>query len=374
MSLLQDLGAQLRATSDELPTGPVTAALDRLRSATELLNWVRQTSVDPLGVPQLGNAIEHAEHAAAALRVAQDAIAAYLGVLGLAADAGAPPPDRDRRSGRPDERVAPPPEPAPAPPPPERLGPWWRDRVTQLTGESPPRPEEVPAGRSQVDTGELLRRVAAGVRSGDRARLGRDLHAVQASTGLALSAMTPPVLHRLAGDLLGHEPRPEDVPRLRSAAAGRVRSLLPGTPPAVLDTLLARICRAPAQPETGTHPADSAVTASVLTGVLLARLGRDANSLDPPAAEPVAAPGPAAPEPATLEPAAVEPAAIPEPARAAEPAAVEPDAVEPAAIPEPAPAAQPAAVEPAALEPAAVEPAAVPPRAASEPLRPDADA
>ena len=98
MSLLQELGAQLRATSDELPTGLVTVAMERLRTATELLNWVRQTSVDPIGVPQLGNATEHAEHAAAALRLAQDAIAAYLAVLGLSADAGAPP-DRDWRAG-----------------------------------------------------------------------------------------------------------------------------------------------------------------------------------------------------------------------------------------------------------------------------------
>jgi hypothetical protein len=305
MSLLQDLGAQLRATSDELPTGPVTAALDRLRSATELLNWVRQTSVDPMGVPQLGNAIEHAEHAAAALRVAQDAIAGYLAVLGLAADAGGPPPEPDRRAGPPEERIAPP----PSPPPPDRLEPWWRDRVTQLTGEAPPRPEQVTAEQSRVDTGELLRRVAAGVRSGDRARLGRDLHAVRASTGLALSAVTPPVLHRLAGDLLGHEPRPEDVPRLRSAVAGRVRSLLPGTPPAVLDTLLARICRVPARSGDRTHPADSAVTASVLTGVLLARLGRDASSLDPPAPPPPRTPSPAAPSPAAPPPAAQPPAA-----------------------------------------------------------------
>ena len=42
-------------------TGLVTVAMERLRSATELLNWVRQTSVDPIGVPQLGNATEHAE-------------------------------------------------------------------------------------------------------------------------------------------------------------------------------------------------------------------------------------------------------------------------------------------------------------------------
>src|SRR6185369_8636907 len=98
MSLLQELGAQLRATSDELPTGLVTVAMERLRSATELLNWVRQSSVDPIGVPQLGNATEHAEHAAAALRLAQDAIAAYLAAIGLSGEPSAPP-DQDWREG-----------------------------------------------------------------------------------------------------------------------------------------------------------------------------------------------------------------------------------------------------------------------------------
>jgi len=285
MSLLQELGAQLRATSDELPTGLVTVAMERLRTATDLLNWVRQTSVDPLGVPTLGNATEHAEHAAAALRLSQDAIAAYLGVLGLSADAGAPP-DRDWRAGL-DDEIKPAPEPDATPPPPGKLGPWWQARVEKLTGEAPPHPDQVTSDRKPVNTSDLLRRVAAGVRSGDRAKLGRDLHAVTADTGLALSAVTPPVLRRLAGDLLGHEPRPEDLARLRTAAAERVRALLPGTPPAVLDTLLARICQAPAPATAPAHPADSAVTSSVLTGVLLARLGRDAATLDPAAPEPL---------------------------------------------------------------------------------------
>lgn len=285
MSLIQELGAQLRATSDELPTGLVTVAMEKLRSATEILMWVRETSIDPVGVPQLGNATEHAERAAAALRIAQDAIATYLAGVGLTADAAAPP-DRDWKAGleRPEitQQDEPPPEEK------EKLGPWWHQRVAQLTGE--PAPEEE-TRQQQADTAELLRRVASGVRAGDKARLGRDLHSASAATGLALSAVTPPVLHRLAGDLLGHEPRPADVERLRSASAGRVRSLLPGTSPAVLDTLIARICRVPvAQQGRAGHPADNAVTAGVLTGVLLARLGRDANTLDPNAPEPLRRP------------------------------------------------------------------------------------
>jgi len=294
MSLIQEVGAQLRATSDELPTGQVSVAMERLRSATELLMWVRETSVDPIGVPQLGNATEHAERAAAALRLAQDAIAAYLTVIGLSGDASAPP-DGDWRAGLERSGDQQPAAQGADTVPPERLGPWWQARVEQLTGEPPPASDQA-AGQGGADTAELLRRVAGGVRAGDRARVGRDLHSVNASTGLALSAVTPPVLHRLAGDLLGHEPRPEDVPRLRTAAAGRVRSLLPGTAPAVLDTLIDRICRVPAQgaDRPATHPADNAVTASVLTGVLLARLGRDASSLDPAAPEPLRRPAEAA--------------------------------------------------------------------------------
>ncbi|WP_433292767.1 hypothetical protein ACQP2F_28870 [Actinoplanes sp. CA-030573] len=288
MSLIQDLGAQLRATSDELPTGLVTVALEKLRSATEILMWVRETSVDPVGVPQLGSATEHAERAAAALRVAQDAINAYLAGLGLSGDAAAPP-DKDWKAGleRPEVKTE---APEGETPPAEKLGPWWQQRVTQLTGEPAPAEDDQ---QREGNTTELLRRVAGGVRAGDKARVGRDLHRASAATGLALSAVTSPVLHRLAGDLLGHEPRPEDLDRLRTASAGRVRSLLPGTSPAVLDTLLARICRVPAQQQEGRpagHPADSAVTAGVLTGVLLARLGRDAATLDPDSPEPLRRP------------------------------------------------------------------------------------
>jgi hypothetical protein len=300
MSLLTDLGAQLRVTSDELPTGLVTAALERLRSATELLTYVRQASVDPIGVPLLGNATEHAERAAAALRVAQDAIAAYLGALGLSAEAPPPPkPDGRARPADPDGRprpgtATPPHRPDRRPPGPERPGPRWQQRVSELTGEPPPPPEEVAA--RHPSTAELLRNVAADVRSGDRVRLGRHLQNVDAATGLRLSTVTPPVLHRLAGDLLGHEPRPEDVPRLRTAVSARVRSLLPGASLGALEALLARICRAPAQsepsapsrarPHTDDDTADDAVTASVLIGVLLARLGRDPATVDPEAPEP----------------------------------------------------------------------------------------
>ncbi|GAA1619856.1 hypothetical protein [Actinoplanes couchii] len=293
MSLLQEIGAQLRATADGLPTGELAVALNKLRSAAELLRWVQEESSQDIGVLRLGHANEHAEHAAAALRACEDAIDRYLAILGLSATPGAVPGQEWRTTMRREEDRPRPEQPADAPEKPEALGPWWQQRVAQLTGESPSGER---AGRTgeQGDTSELLRRIAAGVRAGDRARLGRELHAVNASTGLGLSAVTPTVLHRLAGDLLGHDPRPEDVPRLRTAAAGRVKALLPGTEPHVLETLLDRICRVPLQQQQekrgdqpAGHPADTAVTASVLTGVLLARLGRDAGTLDPNTPEPV---------------------------------------------------------------------------------------
>ncbi|SDS16973.1 hypothetical protein [Actinoplanes derwentensis] len=293
MSLLQDLGAQLRAAADGLPTGEVAAAMNKLRSAAELLRWVQEESSQDIGVVRIGHATEHTENAAAALRACEDAIERYLAVLGIGATPGAAPGQEWRTALRRETDQPRPEQPTDAPQKPEALGPWWQQRVAKLTGEAPSSEQAGKTGEPG-DTSELLRRVAAGVRAGDRARLGRELHGVNASTGLGLSAVTPAVLHRLAGDLLGHDPRPEDVPRLRTAAEGRVKALLPGTEPHVLETLLDRICRVPVQQQQqkrgdqpAGHPADTAVTASVLTGVLLARLGRDAGTLDPSTPEPV---------------------------------------------------------------------------------------
>ena len=58
----------------------------------------------------------------------------------------------------------------------------------------------------------------------------------------------------------------------------------------MLETLIARVCRAPAPEGAPNHPADSAVASSVLTGVLLARLGRDPSTLDANAPEPLRRP------------------------------------------------------------------------------------
>ncbi|MCW6010495.1 hypothetical protein K1W54_38995 [Micromonospora sp. CPCC 205371] len=287
MSLIQELGARVRATSDDLPLGLVTAAVERLRLAGELLMWVRQASGNPMGVPQLAGALEHAEQAAQAVRVAQDSLLAYLTALGLTHD-GAAGPDGAWRAGLAAEgdRVAPP---GSAPPPP--LGHWWGQRVSELTGDSADAARPEPTENAATEGADLMRRVAAGVRASDRGRLRRELAGVAPPIGLGMSALAPPVLHRLASDLLRHLPGPDDLPVLTREAAPRVRDLLPGLPPPVLDTLLARVCRVPpaqrAQGEPQPHPADAAVASGVLTGVLLQLLHREPDSLDPHAPEPV---------------------------------------------------------------------------------------
>ncbi|WP_434740163.1 hypothetical protein [Micromonospora sp. SH-82] len=277
MSIVEDIGAQVRAAAEDLPLGQLAQALEKLGQASERLRWVRQESGNPMGVPELSAATEHAETAGYALRVAQEQLSAYLAALGLTAD-GAPPPKPQERAPRHDAaRDDAPPSAGQAPP--ESADPavrrWWAVRVTELTGGG-----TAPAGEpdTQVaDARELLRQVVGGVRSGDRDRLRGELCKAHADVGLGLATIAPPLLRELAGDLLGHPPRAEDLPRLRSQLDGRVRDLLPGLPPQVLETLLARVCRMPPPRATGeqSHAADSAVTSGVLAGVLLDRLGRD---------------------------------------------------------------------------------------------------
>ncbi|SCG37446.1 hypothetical protein [Micromonospora rifamycinica] len=281
MSIVEDVGAQVRAAAEEFPLAQLALALEKFGQATERLRWVRQESANPMGVPELAAATEHAESAGHALRVAQEQLTGYLAAIGLAPD-GPPPPRATGPAPRhdgPRGDAAPPPA---APPPATEEDPtvkrWWAVRVAELTGgrEGPPeQPDERVA-----DSRELLRRVVTGIRSGDRDRLHRELRAAHADVGLGLAAIAPPLLRDLAGDLLGHPPRADDLPRLRRELDGRVRDLLPGLPPPVLETLLTRVCRMP-PPRRGEgdgeqpHAADPAVTAGVLTGVLLDRLGRD---------------------------------------------------------------------------------------------------
>ncbi|MFC4018684.1 hypothetical protein ACFOW4_12140 [Micromonospora sp. GCM10011542] len=286
MSIVEDVGAQVRAASEEFPLGLLGQALEKFGVAAERLRWVRQESANPMGVPELSAATEHAETAGYALRVAQEQLSAYLAAIGLAADGGAPPPRP--QPGQPRHDAAPAAGPtavAPEPAAQVRLRRWWAVRVAELTGGSDGGADE-PDERLD-DSGELLRRVVGGVRAGDRDRLRTELRRASADVGLGLAALAPPLLRELAGELLGHPPRAADLGRLRGELDGRVRDLLPGLPAPVLETLLTRVCRMPPPRGSGepAHAADSAVTAGVLTGVLLARLGRDlpANGGRPPA-------------------------------------------------------------------------------------------
>ncbi|MEU5906857.1 hypothetical protein [Micromonospora sp. NPDC047527] len=275
MSIIEDVGGQVRAASEEFPVGLLGQALEKFGLAAERLRWVRQESANPMGVPELSAATEHAESANYALRVAQEQLSAYLAAIGLAAD-GAPPPRPEQRAPRHDT----PPEAGPTTVAPEaaeqvRMRRWWSVRVAELTGGRDGGSDE-PDERLD-DTQELLRRVARGVRAGDRDRLRTELRRAPADVGLGMAALAPPLLRELAGELLGHPPRATDLARLRGELDGRVRDLLPGLPPPVLETLLTRVCRMPPPRSSGEppHAADSAVTAGVATGLLLARLGRD---------------------------------------------------------------------------------------------------
>jgi hypothetical protein len=258
VSLLTEVGARVRAASDALPVGLAGVVAERLRSATELLDRVRQASVDPIGVPQLGAAVEHAERAMHLLLAAQDALAGYLASIGLAATGTPAPPESAPRVPRPAaELSAPPRRPVAGP-----LASWWRARVSELTGV----PDGTPAPDPAADAAQLLERIAGAGRD----RLAAELRAVDAGVGLGLAGVCAPLLERLVHELLGPDPNPADVPRLRAVAA-RARALLPGGDPATADTLLAHACRVPSAPPQGSHPADAAVTAAVLTGVLRAR-------------------------------------------------------------------------------------------------------
>jgi hypothetical protein len=274
MSLIQDLGARLHAAGADLPLGELVAALDKLRASAALLAWVRQQSANPMGVPELSGAIEHLEHAAHALRVVEDSVSGYLAAIGLGGEAAGPP---ERGPARP--ALEPEPQPvAPQGSAAPRLRRWWAERVAYLTDGA-----IEPESRATATTSDdLLRQVAGRTRAGDREGLRRALEGAPAPVGLGLSAVTPTLLHRLATDLLGHEPAPADLPALTRTARGPVLDLLPKLPPAMVDTLLSRVCRVPpvrSEDPVPPHPADSAVTSGVLVGVLLSRLGRDAEAL-----------------------------------------------------------------------------------------------
>ncbi len=318
MSLLEQVGAGLTATADELPLATVGFAAEKLRVATDLLMWVRQESTNPLAVPQLTAATEHLEQAGHALRVGQDAVGEYLAAVGLgyAAPPEQPLGDQAGRRGASDHR----PESGEAAQPPSLLGRWWTERVNQLArGPDTHAGTREEGGSAEADSkaastsDELLRRVAARVRAGDREGLRRELAAVPAPVGLGVSALAPAISRRLATDLFGHPPGPSDAAELTKRTRDGFRRLVPHLPEEVVAVLLARVCRVhPGKPAPSpasspgrrdrsdraerldraersdrpdpqgrpTHPADPAVAGAVLTGLLLHRLDREPESLE----------------------------------------------------------------------------------------------
>jgi hypothetical protein len=265
MSLVEELGAQVRAATDELPMAGVTAGLARLRAGLDLLRWARQESTHEFGTDRLAVAAEHLENAARALLVAQEQLATYLTTIGLTQD-GTPPPPGSADSGsapgrKPVAGAGEGPEGTDAQP----LTDWWSVRVGVLTGT----PEQQRDRSGPTEPDELLAQVADRVRAGDRAGLAGQLGAAKAHVGLALAALAPSRAYDAAAHLLGRPPVAADLDRLTALARPRVTELLPGLPVAAIDAQLARVCRAPAAPlPAPLHPADSAVAAAVLVGVL----------------------------------------------------------------------------------------------------------
>jgi hypothetical protein len=273
MSLLQDLGSQLRGAANDLPVTDLATTAERLRAAVERLAAIRHESSRGIGVVPLGQAVDHLEHALRALLVAQEDVAAYLVAIGLTSDAVVTPPTRGRPApARGGDATPTRGEPA------EAMPRWWPARVDKLTGYEPEPASPAPDGSAAGDSTELLRRVAAHT---GRDGLRTELRRVPAATGLGLAALAPTALHRLAAEILGHPPGPADLPALRSAAGGPIRDLLPNLDPKVGEVLLARVCRAPGPSGSPpAHPADSAIAGGVLTGVLLRRAGRGPSTLD----------------------------------------------------------------------------------------------
>ncbi len=265
MSLLTEVGARVCAAADALPVGLAGAAAERLRTATGLLDRVRQASVDPIGVPQLGAALEHAERAVHQLLAAQETLAGYLASIGLAA--AAPPGATSPAT----------PVPRPAPEagtaqrrPPGPLSSWWRTRVAELTG--------VPDGPLTPDPAATPTELLARISGAGRDRLAAELRAVDAGVGLGLATACAPLLAELVAERLGRAPQPADVPVLHAAVRDRLAAVLPGGDPGTARALLAHACRCPAAPARGAHPADAAVTAAVLVGVVGAGSARAAAS------------------------------------------------------------------------------------------------
>ncbi len=266
MSLVQDLADRLRMAREALPVAEVAGAADRLRTASGLLAWVTHESARPSAVPSLGGAAAHLDHAAAAMRVAQDALDDYCAALGLPTESY---PDSRLRAVPVQVKRAEQAQP--------QLSDWWGSRVAELSGRA-----EIRSGDGATSSTELLHQCASAALDNDTARLHRDLSKAGPAVGLGLAAVAPPLLRHLGVDLVGHPPRLEDLARLRRAALPIVNDVLPNLPPDAAEEIIARVCHARPQRESSqqpAHPVDIAAASALLVAGMLRATGRTADDL-----------------------------------------------------------------------------------------------
>jgi hypothetical protein len=261
MSLLDELSADLHAASDHLPLPTIRRAITDMRRANDkLLLAIRHTNNHPNRettsqtvippVPRatlagLGSATAHLENGAGLLMRAQDEVGTYLAAIGLHAPAVA-----SARSTVPDVS-------------PEA---WWAMRVGMLTTEAGTACED-PARTSA----ELVKRVVAAVRSGDRATLHAQLVGAGAGIGSSLAGQATSEIRRLLTDAFGRPPTTADLPGLHDHT--RLDDLLPRLPEGVVESVLLRVCH---EAEGARHDAvDTAVGSGVLMARLICAFGRE---------------------------------------------------------------------------------------------------
>lgn len=299
MSLVESLGHQLRGVADELPVAELREAGDRLRAAAALFGWVMTESGHTEWLAQLEAAAGHLDDAVASIGGVLDGLDTYLEQIGLP---GVPVPVTDPRavSARPG-----------GPGGPDRPDPvlatrsWWVERVDLLTDHDP-EPEHPPEARSAGDDkrpetpAEALRRLARSGRDSSRDGYRAALLATNPGSGMQVGGRAARALHRIAADVLGHAPGPDDHQRLVERLGGRVRELLPNAPDGLAALLLTEVSSPyGGRPAGGApaHPVDAAAAWPIILAAGLRAAGRDDSQL-PDLTEPPRPSGQRRPEPA----------------------------------------------------------------------------
>lgn len=281
MSLVESLGHQLRGVADELPVAELQEAGDRLRAAAALFGWVMTESGHAEWLARLEDAAEHLDDAVANVNGVLAGLDSYLEHIGLP---GVPVPVTDPQpvSARP---AAPGGQDRPDPVLATRS--WWVERVDLLTDHDP-EPEHPAEARSAGDDQkpetplEALRRLARSGRDSSRDGYRAALLATNPGSGMQVPGRAARVLHRIAADVLGHAPGPDDHRRLVDKLGGRVRELLPNAPDGLAGLLLTEISSPfGGRPAEGTpaHPVDSAAAWPILVAAALRAAGRDDSQL-----------------------------------------------------------------------------------------------